>query len=88
MKLSEFKKIKINDLVFVVINSGISGISKYQYLGVFTDHETNERKHLFISPYFVSTITVLEGRENFSINLQRIFKTETQAKKFHSTLLD
>lgn len=78
MKLSQLLNLKIGDTIFATINS--STVSKYQYIGIFTDHATQETKRVFLSPYFVSTITLLYGREKeHTYTMQSIFLTEKEA---------
>jgi hypothetical protein len=80
MTLEQFNTLKIGDFIWYAINSGTTGISKYQYVGIFTDHATNETQHVFLSPYFVSTCTLLYGNEGNSRRLKDIFLTEQEAK--------
>jgi hypothetical protein len=81
MTIQEFKSLKVGDLVSAFINVGITGISTYQYIGEFTDHAYNERKHVFISPHFVSTICLLADNLERSRHLKTIFLTEKEAIK-------
>lgn len=80
MTIKELSGLKIGDTIFAAINSSM--VSKYQYIGIFTDHATRETKRVFLSPYFVSTITLLYGREKeHSYTMQTIFLTEKEAKE-------
>ena len=81
MNLETFNTIKIGTTVFIVSNSGSTGVSEYQYIGIFKDHKTKELKHVFLSNYFVSTVCILKGKEMQSIRMQDIYLLETDANK-------
>lgn len=78
----DMNNIKVGDLFYIVHNTGMAGISQYQYIGIFTDHATNEKKHVFISGHFVSTVCILAGKENSSRSLKTIFYTKSEAEEY------
>ena len=87
MTVEQFKTLKPKDIIFYVANTGTAGIFNYQYLGVFETHgKEKQRKHLFISEFFLSTLTVTEGRESNSINIKVLFFTENDAKEYQKQL--
>lgn len=79
MNLQEFKNLKIGDVVFAVINTGVTGIGKFQYASVTTCHAKGETFHVFLSEYLVSTILVQVGREDKSRRLKNLFLLESDA---------
>lgn len=81
MTLEQFNKLKVGSLVWVALNSGRTGVSQYQYVGVFKCHETNEERHVFLSPYFLSTVLLIKGNEQGSIQFKNIFLTKDEAKE-------
>ena len=87
MTTEQFNTIKYGDIIYNVSNSGSTGISKYQYIGIHTDHSNNEKKHVFISEYFVSTVCLLMDLSR-SRRLKQIFLTEQEAKEYHKNLQD
>lgn len=84
--MENINNINVGDVFFAVINTGAAGISKYQYIGIFTDHATKEIKHVFLSSYFLSTICILVGREEQSIRLKDLHTTEQGAKEWQNHL--
>jgi|SRR5215217_182459 len=88
MNLTDFNSLKIGDIVQVVCNTGSTGISPYQYIGIFKDHETKEAKHVFLSKYFLSTVCPVVGRESRSISIKKMFLTEREAIKYRNKLRD
>jgi hypothetical protein len=74
-------------IVFFVINTGGAGIGKYQYLGVFKEHNDNKYVHLFLSEYFLSTVTIEVGKESDSRRLKNLFLTEQEAKDHKAMLI-
>lgn len=87
MTIAELNNLKSGDVVYYIANTGTAGIFKYQYLGIFTDTANNEVKHLFISPHFLSTTTILVGREQFSRSIQILFLTEKEVLKKKAQLI-
>jgi hypothetical protein len=80
MTIDQFKKLSRGDLVWYVANSGAAGISQYQYIGVHQSHIDGRLYHVFLSPYFVSTV-VLSYRELYrSRHIKNLFLTEQDAK--------
>ena len=87
MTTEQFNTIKYGDIVYNVSNSGSAGIFKCQYIGIHTDHTNNEKKHVFISEHFVSTVCLLMDLSR-SRSLKQLFLTEKEAKEYHKNLQD
>ena len=87
MTVEQFNILKYGGIVYNVANSGSAGIFKYQYIGIHTDTSNNEKKHVFISEHFVSTICLLMDLSR-SRSLKQLFLTEQEAKEYHKSLQD
>lgn len=87
MEAKDFNNLKSGDIVFAVLNTGMTGISKYQYIGVFICHGNKEVKHVLLSEWFLSSITIMKGKENTSRNVKSIFLTEKEAIDYKKELI-
>lgn len=88
MEITEFQSLNVGDRVFVVLNTGMTGISEYQYIGVFNSHADNKHYHVFLSPYFLSTCLVSVGNYKNSMRLKNMFKDIKSAEKRKKQLRD
>lgn len=88
MTKKEFKTLNYGDLVYYVNNSGTAGLFVYQYIGLHNCHKEKEKKHVFISEYFLSTVCILDENIQGSRNLKALFLTEKEAINYKKTLID
>ena len=88
MLVENFLDLTSGDIVYAVINTGMAGISKYQYIGTFKCHLDNHYKHVFLSEFFVSTLVITKGRENTSRTLKKIFFNKSEALQYRDKLIN
>jgi len=87
MDLNQLNNLKINDIVYLVANTGYDGIYKYQYVGiVLVPNSNGEERYLFLSEYFVSVRSIIKGRESTSTSLKKLFLTEQEAIAYQNEL--
>lgn len=88
MTIPEFNNLKVGDIVWYLSNTGMAGLSKYQYIGIFKSHTDNIDYHVFLSEYFCSTRAIEKGREHRSISMNSMFLTESEAKEVRQNLIN
>lgn len=79
MNIDQFQTLEVGDIVYVVINTGITGICKYQYIGVHFNKLQDEQVQVFLSEHFLSTVCIGVNNTKNNRKLKNIFLTEQEA---------
>lgn len=80
MTATQFDTLKAGDIIFKVEHTGSNGIQSFQYVGIIYNVYEHQHVHLFLSPYFMSTISIAVGKEGTSRSIPKMFGTLAEAQ--------